>query len=94
MRLDEFMQPKDRLGRQQPHRLRFVNFLEAMPWMAQVFTKEVPQDHLVFKDISVTVNCHCGHQTKVDIGNMKRCECGRYFLHTGRSVKVAFSPQG
>ena len=93
MNLEEFMQPRDAVGRVQPHGLRFANFLQAMPWMMRVFTRNVPSEHLEFRDIRVTIACPCGERPSVDIGNMKRCECGRYFLHTGRSVKVAFSPQ-
>lgn len=90
---DDVLRPKDRIGRQQLHRMRFANILEAMPWMIRAFTKEVPPEHIAWGDGEATISCHCGERPLVKLGDIKSCECGRFFLHAGRTILVALSPK-
>lgn len=86
---EQLSRPTDRLGRQQLHPLKFINFLESMPWLTRAFSRDVPPTAVAFEGDAATVTCPCGEQPQVSMGEMCSCKCGRYFLHAGTVVKVA-----
>ena len=88
----------DNLGRRQPTRFNLVWAFRAVPGMAAQFRREVPGDFWS-KDTKedgtpvAVISCPCGQEPLVEPGRMTECECERFYVHLGNSVRVANSPQ-
>jgi hypothetical protein len=89
--------PVDRLGQKQPTRFNWPVALMAVPGMLAVF-QVVPPDFWT-QESSIdgwpvfTVACPCGETPRVSGFNSEECECGRLYLHAGKTMRV-FRPEG
>lgn len=84
----------DHLGRQvprNPFRGAAGVVLALRIGMAAQFEKRVPEDYL----LGPWVLCVCGALQAIDAGEVVECAgaCGRWFLSTGESVRVARWPR-
>lgn len=85
--------PTDRLGRRAERRFCVPSFLWAIPGLAEQFSGEVPEE-MWASDVRdgepiAIIPCVCGAEVIVRLAGMAECECGRFFAHFGRSIKVA-----
>lgn len=86
----------DHLGRAVPRnpfagKQGVVLFLQ-WPGAAEQFAREVPTDYR----LGPWVLCMCGELVALEVGEIAECagECGRFFLRTEASVRVARWPKG
>lgn len=90
--LDEDLKPRDRLGRQMPHRLSMLIFMRVIPGFASQF-RTVPERFYVGEKAKATVNCPCGEIVQADTGAMTQCEgCGRIYVWMVRRLVAGNSP--
>lgn len=83
----------DALDRKQPHRLGFMQFARAIPGYASQYTGRVPPAFYFQVSVEeVDVACPCGHVPRCYWMVPKECECDRFFVYTGRDVRVANGP--
>lgn len=84
----------DCTGRRYPRPFRWSTFFQAVPQMREEFDREVPGE---FWNIDVAedgltsiamIACPCGESPQVEILRMNECDCGRFYLNTGRTVRV------
>lgn len=63
-----------------------------IPGFAERFERVVPTSAWNGGPTWAVVTCPCGEAPDLERGVPTPCECGRAFLFTGESVRVAFSP--
>lgn len=84
----------DALGRKQPKRLGFQEFLRGHPWMLKNFPKTVPGEMFILDGNEVVIACPCkvDPAPRVPFNRVTLCtgqDCGRWFWWNGMSVLVA-----
>jgi hypothetical protein len=63
-----------------------------VPGFAAQFERQVPAEFWNLDRHAAIVACPCGQEPIAEAGVPQTCECGRAYLYTGESVRVAFSP--
>jgi hypothetical protein len=90
--------PRDACGRQLPRQLDAVTFMRALSGLAYRFRREVPREFVDGPEepdtglVGASVRCVCGAETGVlPVAVFVSCpgECGRVFLNTAASIRVA-----
>jgi hypothetical protein len=85
----------DRLGRNQPRRLGFMELVvRRNPWILRGFTGKVPDEFVAQVGIGeVEVLCPCRAATTIAFNIATPCEgeCGRWFWYYADIVRVAYS---
>lgn len=84
------MSRRDRYHNPGPVPVREVTFVRAIPGMAEQFRKAVPAEFWGREGNAAVVSCVCGTSTRVE--GLTSCRCDRFFLFTGREVRVARYP--
>lgn len=94
--------PTDSAGRTYPRRLRWATFFATSqfgPMFREAFQQEIPPD---FWNVDVAedgetpvvlVACPCGETPVVELCSVTECDCGRFYLNTGKRVRVC-RPEG
>jgi hypothetical protein len=72
-----------------------VLLLRSIPGFADLWERHVPDSHIrEARDRASRawqiVRCMCGEHSAMQAGNLAECpgDCGRWFLHAGRSIRV------
>lgn len=72
-----------------------VLLLRAIPGFADLWERAVPTSHIRCAEARdgafwYVVSCMCGEHVALQTGTLADCpgECGRYFLHAGKSIRV------
>lgn len=88
--------PRDWLGKVVPHRLSFLSAARSVAGLADQFV-EIPAEFWS-EDIEeerrvALVSCPCGETPAAAVGVLEACACHRYYLYTGKAVRVANRPK-
>lgn len=94
--------PRDRIGRQQLHRIALPTFFVQPSGIGrtivEAFKQPVP-DGFWNSDVDeegeaiAIVSCPCGEDATVYPLRSAECDCGRFYLHLGTEVRV-YRPEG
>lgn len=77
----------------EPRRLDLPLMATATPGLLGQFAKQVPGEFWTQTDYQqATVACPCQTDTVVPLGVPTSCACDRFFLYTGRELRVARYP--
>ncbi len=84
----------DHLGRLQPFRLGFVDFIDAIPGASER-VRRVPKSHIEEDtDDEIMLRCPCGAQPAVPYREATKCagDCGRWYyaIHRGSPAFVIY----
>lgn len=86
---------RNRIGsRSEPRRIGIDLAFRRFEGFAALFERQVPSEFWTIEGFSAVVACPCGVEEppKVRTAQTATCECGRSYLYTGETVRVAFSP--
>lgn len=88
----------DTLGRSQPTRLNWLHFIRAVPGLATQFDRKVPDefwsvDALEDRTPVAVIACPCGKEPIIPLGSCVECDCERFYLYLGSTIRVANSPR-
>jgi hypothetical protein len=76
----------------QPRRFGIDLCFRRFPGFAAEFARIVPPEFWSVDRRAAIIACPCKHEPVVELGLTTTCECGRAYLYTGDTVRVAFSP--
>lgn len=68
------------------------NPIAAVPGLAGEFKLEIPGEFWNEDGDAAVVACPCGHEPVCELAIPTECDCDRFFLWTGDSVRVARYP--
>jgi hypothetical protein len=84
---------RERWRHASPSATGVATFLQAIPGLAAKFDRVVPGDFVAQTgDGQYTIACPCGESPVIEPGRLRGCDCGRFFLHDGRQIHAALSP--
>lgn len=78
--------------RTEPRRLDFLTMAQAVPGLAEQFSRRVPPEFWNLDRRVAVIACPCGEEPAAEFAVPATCECGRAYLYDGECVRVAFSP--
>ena len=86
---DQDGRARDDLGRVVPSRINWVTLSRAVPGILRQFNQVVPASFWSQEsEDEAVVACPCGEEPTVRCGSATVCACGRFYLNTGRSMRV------